>query len=97
METKKKKKPKTKEVKFIEERKRSVTFTMDQINRAFQVDKRLDWSEREGRRQLKLKVFSFHRVLSSQKFGLGFFKINNKYGFTNIKSEIFFIEIMLKI
>ena len=31
----KKKKPKTKEVKFIEKRKRSVTFTMDQINRAF--------------------------------------------------------------
>ena len=30
-----KKKPKTKEVKFIEKRKRSVTFTMDQINRAF--------------------------------------------------------------
>ena len=30
-----KKKPKTKDVKFIEKRKRSVTFTMDQINRAF--------------------------------------------------------------
>ena len=58
MENKEEKKPKTKEVKFIEKRKRSVTFTMDQINRAFWVDKRLDWSEREGRRQLKLKVFT---------------------------------------
>ena len=48
------------EVRFIEKRKRSVTFTMDQSNQVFWdfiVDKRLDWSEREGRWQLKLKVF----------------------------------------
>ena len=54
--TKEKKKSKTKEVKFIEKRKRSVTFTMDQSNRAFWVNKRLDWSEREGRQQLKTRV-----------------------------------------
>ena len=49
----KEKEKKTKELKFIEKikRKRSVTFVMDQSDRAFWIfvgDKILDWSEREG-------------------------------------------------
>ena len=64
----KKKKTKTKELKFIQKRKRSIMFIMDQSNWVFWVfivDKRLDWSEREGRWQLKHKVFTIH----PRKFG----------------------------
>ena len=40
-------------------------FVMDQSNQAFWIfvgDKRLDWSKRERRWQLKLKVFTMCRV-----------------------------------
>ena len=69
---KEKKKTKTKELKFIERRKRTITFITDQRNRVFWVfviDKRLDWSEREGRRQLKLKVITACRVFKNLESG----------------------------
>ena len=67
-----KKKTKTKELKFIERWKRTITFITDQRNRVFWVfviDKRLDWSEREGRRQLKLKVITMCRVFKNLESG----------------------------
>ena len=68
----KKKKTKTKELKFIERRKRTITFITDQRNWVFWVfviDKRLDWSEREGKRQLKLKVITVCRVFKILESG----------------------------
>ena len=65
-------KAKTKELKFIERRKRTITFITDQRNWVFWVfviDKRLDWSEREGRRQLKLKVITVCRVFKNLESG----------------------------